>query len=135
MCRLRPNNVVSSAGKRFNENFQDPNGHLCDLHDDPGGPLPLGCGLPQQPACRRRGAVHAHPSVHPGSGGKGRSIIALKLSSCGGMFVKTPRKSKTNHKTMYCILSGVGSPMHVISHWKVNKLKLNSSDVITKLAV
>ena len=60
--------LLAYAGKRHVENVQDPGGHVRGLHDDAGGPLPLRRGVPQQPARRRRSAVHAHPALHPRPG-------------------------------------------------------------------
>lgn len=59
-----------SPGARPSKDVQDPSRHVRGLHDDLGGPLPLGRGLPQQPARRRRGPVHPHPPLNSGPGCK-----------------------------------------------------------------
>jgi len=74
-CSLSHVLPLSYAGARPDEDVQDSNGHLCDVHADPGGPLSLRHGLPQQSARRWRGPVHTHPPVNACTGCKSDSGI------------------------------------------------------------
>ncbi|XP_074710773.1 3',5'-cyclic-AMP phosphodiesterase 4A isoform X3 [Strix uralensis] len=57
--------VHDIPGAGAGEDLQDPGGDAADLHLDLGGPLPRRRRLPQQPARRRRHAVHPRPAGHP----------------------------------------------------------------------
>lgn len=57
--------TVSATGKRSTEDLSDPCGYICHLRDDPGGPLPCQCGLPQQPPRCRCHSIHSCTAIHP----------------------------------------------------------------------
>lgn len=58
---------LSAAGKRSTEDLSDPCGYICHLCDDPGGPLPCQCGLPQQPPRCRCHSIYSCTTVHTSS--------------------------------------------------------------------
>ncbi|XP_059123402.1 cAMP-specific 3',5'-cyclic phosphodiesterase 4A isoform X6 [Peromyscus eremicus] len=70
--RWRPltqlHHVYDIPGARPAEEIPNPCGHHGDLHADPGRPLPCRRGLPQQPACGRRPAVHTCAAGHARTG-------------------------------------------------------------------
>lgn len=59
--------TASPAGTRSTEDLSDPCGYICHLCDDPGGPLPCQCGLPQQPPRCRCHSVYSCTAIHTGS--------------------------------------------------------------------
>lgn len=63
------------AGKRLDEDLQDPREGVFELPSNPGGPLPERCAVPQ--FCPRSGrhTVHPRPSQLTSLGGQSNNIL------------------------------------------------------------
>lgn len=68
--RPRSSLNLFSAGERSSEDFSDSHGHIHHLRNDPGGPLPRQCGLPQQPPRCWCHSVYSRTALHTSFGCK-----------------------------------------------------------------
>lgn len=77
--------TVYYTGARSTENIQDLIRHFRDVHDDTRRPLPLWCGLPQQPPRCWCCPVHTRSALYPRTGCEFPSLSSVLCA--GQLFV------------------------------------------------